>query len=224
MVADEKGITRYANEAFGRVLGYRPDELVGTSPAALAHRGRPSPADSGDRGRLARSRGHGNPRLPPASPERLVVLAADGGQNLFADPSVRGFLITMHDLTEQKQAAEALRESEERFRLLAENATDVIFLGRPDPDAGFLLSPARSASPGRRPRRRARPRVREPAHPSRRPGATRRAGSRRSRPTRTCALDLQGQSRTIWTPRRCSRRSSTTKRARSWPFRGSPAT
>ena len=41
-------------------------------------------------------------------------------------------LVVWHDLTERNRAAEALRESEERFRLLADSAPVIIWMGHPD--------------------------------------------------------------------------------------------
>ena len=49
----------------------------------------------------------------------------------------------IRDVTEQRRARDALRESEERFRSIAENATDVIFRRPPDLEIPFdYVSPA----------------------------------------------------------------------------------
>jgi PAS domain S-box-containing protein len=46
--------------------------------------------------------------------------------NLIAEPSVGGIVINYHDITDRVRAEEALRESEEYFRSLIENASDAI--------------------------------------------------------------------------------------------------
>src|SRR5438132_3889745 len=52
-------------------------------------------------------------------------------------------LVVAVDVTEQREAEEALRRNEERFRLLAENAQDLVFRYRVLPEPGFeYVSPA----------------------------------------------------------------------------------
>ncbi len=50
----------------------------------------------------------------------------DAWFTVHAYPSKEGLCVYFNDITERKQAQEALRSSEERFRLLAENSTDMI--------------------------------------------------------------------------------------------------
>lgn len=55
---------------------------------------------------------------------------------------VYGFLTATRDITEQKRLREALKESEEKFRLLAENARDAIFRVLLSEDRFEYISPA----------------------------------------------------------------------------------
>ena len=46
------------------------------------------------------------------------------GVNLLNDPAVKGFVITSHDVTERKQAADELLRSENKYRSILENTSD----------------------------------------------------------------------------------------------------
>lgn len=54
-----------------------------------------------------------------------------------------GLSVTFHDVTERKEAVEALRESEERFRMMAENISDLVCLHEPDGTCTFASPSAR---------------------------------------------------------------------------------
>lgn len=125
-VLDDRGFIRFENLATKPLLGYEPEELHGryvfdfihpddlpatvcTFQQVLSQRDSSAAAEFRFRSR-------------DGSWRDLAAV----GRNLLHDPEIAGIIINSRDITQQKRAEQALRESEERFRQLAENI-DVAF-------------------------------------------------------------------------------------------------
>jgi PAS domain S-box-containing protein len=123
-----EGIVTYASPSSERVTGYTAAELLGKNGLGLLH-----PADLVDmRQRL-------NDLLE--QPAHCITVEtrlrhADGGwrwmeatlTNRFADPALGAMVCNYHDITRIKEGRERFRQSEERFRLLVEQAAVGIFV------------------------------------------------------------------------------------------------
>ena len=128
-IQDAGRLLRYVSPSAEQVLGYLPDELVDTDALELVH--------PDDREAVVRSAADTllGPETATATVMRLrrkdgswrVVEAT--GLNLLDDPAVHGVVTISRDVTERAEAQEALRASEERFRLIAERASDIVFVG-----------------------------------------------------------------------------------------------
>ncbi|HKI91816.1 MAG TPA: PAS domain S-box protein, partial [Gaiellaceae bacterium] len=127
MIVDPEGIVSYVNDALTRVLGYAPEEYIGSSGLENIH--------PDDVLLVARTLAEGIPTPGTVETVEFRARHRDGswrlleatGQNLVDHPAIRGVLVTSRDITEQRRVDAALRESEEWFRLLAESSPDVIF-------------------------------------------------------------------------------------------------
>jgi diguanylate cyclase (GGDEF)-like protein/PAS domain S-box-containing protein len=121
-VLDAEARLSYANPAAERLFGRPVSELLGTNPITFLH------PDDRDRvlGKLFESAER------PGETRRVEarVQHADGswrileidGTNLLDDPSINGFVVTAHDITDRTHAEAQLREAKERFRSAFDHA------------------------------------------------------------------------------------------------------
>jgi PAS domain S-box-containing protein len=126
------GRIAYANAAFARLLGYdEPAALVGRTVFELLH-----PDDHpavGERIRAVLQTGL------PAPPREFRMLGRDGTFRNVETVGIQAqfegqssIVVIVRDLTQRKQAEEALQRSERDFRELAESMPQIVWVTRPD--------------------------------------------------------------------------------------------
>ena len=118
LIVDEMGDVAYVSPAIERVMGYAPEEIVGTNAFETVH-----PDDMAAAGdALAET---------ISDPSREVTvefraIASDGsvrwvearGGNFLDDPIIQGVMVNVRDITERKHREEALERQQERLREL----------------------------------------------------------------------------------------------------------
>lgn len=124
VIANSDLTVRYVSPSVERMLGYKPEELIGKVAVDFLH-----PDDVGDIEKEMDDFA-GNPGHPVYTEVRFRhkdsswrMLEAVTN-NLTRDPTVNAVVINARDVTERKQAEEALRQREEHFRALIENSLD----------------------------------------------------------------------------------------------------
>ena len=148
-ITDIEGRFTLVNKALCRMVGYSGSELMGQPFADFLH-----PEDIGRLLQLFRGSFE-----DPGSELHLEFRAIrkDGSVvHCYSSPTISrrdgeitGFNAIIYDITEHKRAEEALKSSEERFRLLAENAKDMIYRVRLKPEGAVeYISPSAHAFTG----------------------------------------------------------------------------
>src|SRR5262245_4564368 len=132
VLVSPEGNIRYASPAYARFSGYEPEDLVGQSVLSLVH------PDEMSRVASLFAEVLQNPdRIIVAEYQHLcedgVIRIAEATGKVLPNGDIVGFI---RDITERKQLEEQLREREEYYRTILENATDGISLT----DAGGVFT------------------------------------------------------------------------------------
>ena len=128
----------YVNEAFTQITGYQPEEVLGQTPRILQ-------GAKTDQAELHKVR----TALSCWQPVTVEVInyRKDGSEfwNEFSLVPVADsqgwythWIAVQRDTTGRKRAEQALRQSEQRFRSLIENALDIIMILDPDGTIGYV--------------------------------------------------------------------------------------
>ena len=146
---DADGVVRWVSLSVDRVLGWRPADMVGRWLVDLVH-----PDDrAGVEALLARVSRIADEDTAEGAEFRVAM--PNGGWRWMSDSArvlhdrdlhVSGALHALRDISDEVAARAALAESEERYRLIAENASDVIVHIRDDVIA--WVSPSVTATLG----------------------------------------------------------------------------
>jgi PAS domain S-box-containing protein len=140
-IVDERGRIKYLSPNSETSFGWQSQDLVDTSAALTVH--------PDDRARIKKAF-YGLLQEENAVTTVQYRYACKDSQykpieltaiNLVHDPVINGVLFNYHDITGRKRAEEELRESEEKYRLLAENINDMISLHSTD-GTYLYLSPS----------------------------------------------------------------------------------
>jgi PAS domain S-box-containing protein len=128
VVLDADGKILYESPAAEKILGLKPEQRVGSSVFDRVH-----PDDVGwIRDKLA--------RLLEAPRERTSMwyrIRDENGSwhlfegiatNLLHDPAAKGIVVNIRDITERRELEQALREREELYRSVVDQAAETIFL------------------------------------------------------------------------------------------------
>ncbi|MDH5664531.1 MAG: PAS domain S-box protein, partial [Candidatus Bathyarchaeota archaeon] len=147
-VVDSKGVIRYLSPSVQRILGYKPEELIGRLSIDVVHPDDLPKVAEGFEEAIQK------PGIPVVTACRCkhkdgTWRVIEGtGINYLNRPAVNGFISNMHDITKRKQMEEKLRqysdhleevvqkrteellESEKRYSVLVEEASDGVVIAQ----------------------------------------------------------------------------------------------
>ncbi|MDO8673727.1 MAG: PAS domain S-box protein [Dehalococcoidia bacterium] len=128
-LTDREGLITYVNPEFTRVYGYTAAEVVGKTTPRILKSGRMSQENYEMFWKTLLSGQVVNGTLVNKTKDGAFV-DIEGSANPVQDEqgNLIGFLAIQRDITERMQAERALRESEEKYRVLLENIPEVVWM------------------------------------------------------------------------------------------------
>ena len=144
----QDGMTKFCNTKAAELTGYSPGELTSMKAVEIVH------PDDRERVLNYRTRRMKGEKVPSAYTFRIIDKQGNTkwllrNVTLLTWEDKPAALVIDTDLTEQKQMEEMLCQSEQRYRLLAENAKDIIFRLQLWPEHKFdYVSPSATAVTG----------------------------------------------------------------------------
>ena len=134
----------YVSPSCRTLFGYEPEELLGRRPSAVMHPA-DAPAVREQASRLAAGEVPGDriTAVYRTRHKRGYWIWIEAGMSLARreDGAPAAIVCSLRDVTARREAEEALAESEARYRLLADHASDLIVLGHADGRRSYI-SPA----------------------------------------------------------------------------------
>jgi len=141
-IFEEDTILSLVNDEFEKLSGYSKEEIEGKKSWSEF-----VAKDDLERMKEYHYRGENNPDTTPRNYELRFINRQGKVKDIFMTiamfPGTKKSVASLIDITGRKQAEEALKAGEKRFRLLAENARDLIYRLRLLPELKFeYISPS----------------------------------------------------------------------------------
>ncbi len=130
LLTDKEGRATYASPSVVKILGYDPSEIIGKLPQDFVH--------PDDHGQLLKSFPDREGGIPEDIAFRFRKKSGDfavmefSGSPIISGGTIAGLQVIGRDVTERTRTEEALRQSEEKYRMLADYTFDWEYWIGPD--------------------------------------------------------------------------------------------